>query len=231
MKIIGVLGGMGPQATIDLYQKIIDLTPAKVDQEHIPVLIWSNPAIPDRTEAILRGGTDPTPALVHGARLLAAGGSECIAMPCNTAHRYALAIQESVSVPLINMIDETARAVVGAAMSGVKVGILATTGTLASNLYQPVLEKHGLISLTPDPEHQDVLMNAIFDANGIKAGFLDDHNQKRVLSVMEHLQAHGATAFIAGCTELPLVLNGLKLDGLFDPTEILARAAIRFAMR
>jgi aspartate racemase len=228
-KIIGILGGMGPQATIDLYQKILNLTQARTDQEHLRVLIWSDPTIPDRTAAILGSGVDPTPQLVHGARILVGGGADCIVIPCNTAHYFAKAIQEAVDIPVLNMIKATAEVVASGMPAGAPVGILASTGTLKSNLYQRALSEKGIEYVIPDELQQVELMNAIFDARGIKAGFVDEHNRERVLGVLSHLRSRGAQGFIAGCTELPLVLSVSDVPDLFDPTEIMARAAISFA--
>lgn len=229
MKTIGILGGMGPQATIDLYQKILDSTTASKDQEHIPTLIWSNPGIPDRNLAILQGGPDPSPALSAGARVLEQGGADFIIIPCNTAHLFADAVTEAVGIPLVNMIEETALEAGRRLPAGSLVSILATTATVSTGLYQKALEKQGLGYLLPEPAEQEQIMAAIFDAQGIKAGHVDQHNRNRVLAVLQAQEARGAAAYIAGCTELPLVLRAGDADCLLDPTLILAQAAVRLA--
>ena len=229
MKVIGILGGMGPQATIDLYQKILDSTAASRDQEHIPTLIWSNPGIPDRNMAILQGGPDPSPALSAGARILEQGGADFIVVPCNTAHLFAEAIVAAVKIPLVNMVEETAMEAARLLPGGSRVSILATTATVSTGLYQKALEKHGLSFMLPGAEDQETIMATIFDAEGIKAGFVDDNNRNRALSVLRRQEESGAAAFIAGCTELPLVLRQEDAEYLLDPTLLLARAAVRLA--
>lgn len=229
MKVIGILGGMGPQATVDLYQKILDSTAASRDQEHIPTLIWSNPGVPDRNLAILHGGPDPSPALVAGARLLETGGADFIVVPCNTAHLFADAITRAVTIPLVNMIEETAAEAARRLPRHSQVSILATTATVLTGLYQKALSRHGLGAMVPGAEDQEQIMSAIFDVQGIKAGFADEHNRNRVLTVLRRQQEQGAVAFIAGCTELPLVLKPDDADCLLDPTLILAQAAVRRA--
>jgi aspartate racemase len=229
MKVIGILGGMGPQATIDLYQKILDSTAARKDQEHIPTLIWSNPGIPDRNLAILHGGPDPSSALREGAIILEAGGADFIVVPCNTAHLFADAIREAVKIPLLNMVEETAARAADRLPPGSPVSILATTATVATGLYQKALEKHGLSFMLPDSGDQEIIMAAIFDERGIKAGFVDDHNRTRVLAVVRRQQELGAVAFIAGCTELPLVIRPDDAECMLDPTLLLAQAAVRLA--
>lgn len=229
MKTIGILGGMGPQATIDLYQKILDSTDAKKDQEHVPTLIWSNPGIPDRNLAILKGGTDPSPFLAAGALILEQGGADCIVMPCNTAHMFAAAIVEAVSIPLIDMIEETARTAARILPQAAEVSILATTATVSIELYQKALHRYGLKFILPDETDQATIMAAIFDERGIKAGFVDDYNRCRVLGVLRRQESLGARAYIAGCTELPLVIRRDDAEFMLDPTSILAQAAVRFS--
>ena len=107
-RVVGILGGMGPAATADFYLKLIQATPAAVDQEHLQVLIWSDPTIPDRTEALLTHGEDPTPALIAGAEMLRRSGAGMLAVPCNTAHAFLAAVQAEVDIPIIHMIEETA---------------------------------------------------------------------------------------------------------------------------
>src|SRR5690625_2385799 len=148
-RTIGILGGMGPLATVDLYQKIIQATPARTDQEHLPVIIHADPSVPDRTEALLEGGEDPTPWLIHGAQNLANAGADFIVIPCNTAHAFRDRIQEACPVPVVDMIDESARAVREIAPVAAVAGILATSGTIAAGLYQAALDRHGLGSVVP----------------------------------------------------------------------------------
>lgn len=231
MKVIGILGGMGPQATIDLYQKILNNTRAQKDQDHLQVLIWSDPHIPDRTAAILRGGTDPTPALCAGARKLFAGGAQCIAMPCNTAHYFLPAICDSTpEVPIINMIEVTAQVARARLGVGTPVAITGTVGTMSSGLYQRALEAVGLEVIVPTPAEQELVNTVVFGERGVKAGYLGVENQELYLRICLSLQARGAQCVIAGCTELPLVSQlAAAVVPILDPTDILAKELVRFA--
>lgn len=108
-EIIGILGGMGPAATADFYAKLVAITPGSSDQDHLRTVIWSDPTIPDRTEALLGGGPDPTPWLLDGSRVLREAGATVIAIPCNTAHAFVPRIADRVGLPIVHMIGEVAR--------------------------------------------------------------------------------------------------------------------------
>lgn len=226
-KVVGVLGGMGPLATVDLYRKIIEETPATRDQEHIHVIIESNPAVPDRSEALLHGGEDPTPLLRSGALRLAAAGADFIVVPCNTAHAFLPRIVPDLDIPLVSMIDETARTV-AAALPGSVVGILATAGTIWSRLYQDAFEREGLSSLVPDEAGQARVTEAIA---GVKAGQTGPEQTALVQGTAAELVERGAQSLIVACTELPLILMQAHVSvPLFDPTRILARSAVSNAL-
>jgi aspartate racemase len=226
-KVVGVLGGMGPLATVDLYQKIIEETPATHDQEHLHVIIESNPAVPDRSAALLSGGEDPTPMLLSGAKRLAAAGADFIVVPCNTAHAFLPRIAPELDIPLISMIDETAKTV-AAELPGSVVGILATAGTIWTRLYQDAFERVGLPSVVPDEAGQARVMDAIA---GVKAGRIGAEQTALVQATAAELVAHGAESLIVACTELPLILMQQHVTvPLFDPTRILARSAVTTAL-
>lgn len=231
VKVIGILGGMGPQATIDLYQKILNNTKAHRDQDHLQVLIWSDPHIPDRTEAILRGGADPTPALCAGARKLAQGGAQCIAIPCNTAHFYLPAICESTpEVLVVDMIEATARVARRSWAPRTPIAVTGTVGALSTGLYQRALEAVGLTAIVPSEEEQEAINRVIFGESGVKAGHVGRENEELYLSVCMSLAARGAACVIAGCTELPLVAQRAQaFMPILDPTDILAKELVRLA--
>jgi len=228
-KMIGVLGGMGPAATADFYQKIIRATPAKADQDHLKVLIFSNPQVPDRTAAIRGEGPDPFPILVASAEVLIQGGADFITIPCVTAHHYYPALQQAVSVPILHLIGETVTAVVSEHPALRRLGLLATTGTLQCRLFEPYFEPRGFTILTPDPAVQAAtVMRAIY---AIKHGEALERPRRLIREAAEHLQARGAEAIIAGCTEVPLILQDGDLPvPVIDPTWILARAAVQRAL-
>lgn len=225
LKTIGIMGGMGPLATVDLMNKIIQLTPAVNDQDHLHIIVDNYPQIPDRTSAILGKGLDPLPYMTHSAKTLEAAGAELIAIACNTAHYYLPGIQASVNIPIINMPKETVRFI---NESGLKsVALLATDGTMATKLYQESLNDIGITVLEPDRMMQDSVMEGIY---AIKAGDLSKGR-----SILDHISQkmieNGAEAIIAGCTEIPLVLNNLEGIKLIDPSHILAQTVVDLATK
>lgn len=225
-KTIGILGGMGPLATADLFQKIVLLTKADTDREHIRVYIDSNTNIPDRTAAILSGGEDPVPEMASALRHLEACGADCIIMPCNTAHYFLPRLQAMTKIPFLSILTAAAEAC-KAQFPGKTVGILATRGTLAANLYQEALAQAGVPYLVPDAPAQDALMRVIYD--GVKAGKGPDSYRADFLTVLEQMSAGGAEVFLLGCTELPLAAEALNIAlPTVDPTAELAKASIRF---
>lgn len=225
-KTIGILGGMGPMATADLFEKIVSLTEAGRDDEHIRVYIDSNASIPDRTAAILSGGEDPVPAMADSLKKLEACGADCVIMPCNTAHYFLPRLAGLTELPFISMIEAAAEAC-RERFSGKTAGILATTGTLSAGLYQESLTAAGLSFLVPDEGEQSALMEVIY--GGVKAGAPPEQYRAMLLSVTEGLAKRGTDYFLLACTELPLAFQALGLGlPLVDPTEELAKAAIRF---
>ncbi|MBT9158505.1 MAG: Aspartate racemase [Firmicutes bacterium] len=226
--IVGILGGMGPQATIDFYQRILDNTKAARDQEHLQVLLWSDPQVPDRTAAILGTGEDPTARLVSGAERLCLGGATCIAVPCNTAHYFLPKVQQAVpTVPIFDMVATAVNRVQAHLPQGSKIGVAATDGTLASGLYQRAMLSRGLLPVLPSLSEQAVVMDIIYGQRGVKAGYLGRANEERFRRVVAALCQRGAAAILVGCTELSMVATRLvSLTTVFDPMEILAQAVV-----
>ncbi|MGZ5418294.1 MAG: cysteate racemase [Nocardioides sp.] len=223
--MVGVLGGMGPAATADFYAKLVRATPAATDQEHLRVVIWSDPTIPDRTRALLNGGEDPTPAMVDGARALAAMGAVIIAIPCNTAHAFLPQVQGQVDVPFVHMVQETAAHIACAHPSARVAGLLSTTGTQRARLYHDALGNRDIEVLTPGPDAQRRVMRAI---ELVKAGAGRPRAASVLGRVAGELIADGAQVLIAGCTEIPLLLSNSMLPvPLVDPAQVLAEAVVR----
>ena len=224
-KTIGIIGGMGPLATADLFEKIILHTKAQRDQDHLRVLIDSNTSIPDRTEALLHGGQDPTPQLTASAALLENMGAQVLIMPCNTAHNFYDPIAAAVHIPVLHMIRLTAQALQKRGIT--TAGLLATDGTIQTGIYQRTFSGTGIRLLAPKLEGQQAIMRMIYQ--GVKAGDLH-YDPVAAQQAMEELLLRGAQTLILGCTELPLAAQLYHLDYPFtDPTLELALAAIRFA--
>ena len=224
-RVVGILGGMGPEATADFYLKLVRATPATRDQEHLQVLIWSDPKIPDRTEALLTHGEDPTPALIAGAMLLKEAGAGMLAVPCNTAHAFLKAVQTVVEIPIIHMIEETAEYIQRLSPTVQKVGLLSTTGTQKAGLYQSWLDRKGVAVITPDGAGQELVMDSI---RAIKAGRTGSAVRAGFSEAAQGLIDAGAQVIIGGCTEVPVGLSGIDIPVPFvDPAEILADAVVQ----
>ena len=225
-KTVGVLGGMGPEATADLLAKIIRSTPAQRDQDHLRIIIDCNPQVPDRTAAIHGKATSPAPVLCAGARRLASWGAQLLVIPCNTAHHYHPEISAAVSIPVLHIMRETAALIRREHPEVRQVGVLASTGTLDTGLYREALAAVGLRELVPGADEQCLVMKAIY---GVKAGRVSEPRDQ-LRSVAAALVSAGAEAIIAGCTEVPIVLGSEDITVSYvDATTALALAAVREA--
>ncbi|MDR2789095.1 MAG: aspartate/glutamate racemase family protein [Candidatus Accumulibacter sp.] len=230
---IGIVGGVGPAATVDFLDKIVRNTPARRDQEHLKVVVEQNPQIPDRTAHLLSGGADPTIALYAACKRLEADGADIVAIPCNTAHAFVARIQPFLSIPIVNMLLETVRYIQRNHGGRAKVGLLATSGTIASRVYHEVIIPAGFEVLVPDAENQHGVMNAIYGPKGVKAGFTEGECAEELRRALISLVRRGAEVIILGCTELPLILAqneafpaAGKTVAVLDPTDILARKCV-----
>ena len=228
-KQIGILGGMGPEATSELFRLIIKNTKAQIDQDHIPVLIVNNPKIPDRSAYIHGKGPSPVNMLVEGALKLEQMGADIILIPCNTAHFFIKQIEEKVHVPVIDMIKETARYVLCKYPEIKRYGLLSTTGVYKTAIYENVFKDIALEIINPDTLYQQQNMTAIYGINGIKAGFKTVPG-KILLQSVANLKENGAGAIISGCTEISLVLKQSQISiPLINPLKILAEKSIQLA--
>ena len=226
-KIIGIIGGVGPEATVDLYRKIIKSTPAKIDQDHIRVIIDSNCKIPDRVKAIFGNGEDPAPVLSETARNLERAGADLILIACNAAHHYYDAVVKSVSIPVLHIVEETASYCSRRFPEMRTFGLLAGSSTMELGLYPKGFHKIQSKILNPKPEDQNKVMDCIYK---IKAGDLGGSVKEDLLKVARNLNDAGAEVIILGCTEVPLVLEDGDLPIPFvDPTQVLAEAGVAMA--
>ncbi|HEY8717133.1 aspartate/glutamate racemase family protein [Pengzhenrongella sp.] len=222
--LVGILGGMGPAATADFYAKLIRATPAETDQDHLRVVIWADPRVPDRSASLLDGGADPAPLIEAGIRALKDAGADLIAIPCNTAHAFIEGLAERWDVPIVHMIEETARRIAGLDPRVERVALLATTGTVRAGLYQDWLGRTGREVVLPDAREQAWIAKSI---RGIKSGETGLEVRIGIAGIVAALAARGAQAVIAGCTELPLVLHDGDVSiPVVDPAQILAEAVV-----
>jgi len=224
-KILGIIGGMGPLATNIFYKMIIDMTPAHKDQDHINMIILSHATMPDRTAAIESGDLSVLLAkLREDAVFLEKSGADCIAIPCNTSHVVMDEIQESVSIPIVNMVRETVSALINEYdCQDQKIGIMATDGTIEAGIFQKEMKAQGLIPVIPDSENQKRLMHIIYD--GVKAGMPID--SKDFAAVEKQLREAGSKKIILACTELSCYAMENPLSDIYvDAMELLARKAI-----
>lgn len=224
--VVGILGGMGPEATVDLFAKIVRSTPVLKDQDHLRIVIDNNPRIPDRQRAILENGPSPAPMLIETAKNLVAAGADFIVMPCNTAHYWIDEIRKAVTIPVVDMIEETAKEIVRSHPSMKTVGIMAASGTVRSGLYQRRLRDVAIKAISPTDEDQAKLMQAIYL---VKGGDLSK-SSATTIEIGQRLATAGAEGIIAGCTEVPLILkNGDLSVPIVDATQVLATRTVEIA--
>jgi len=221
---------MGPEATAYFFQLLIKKTGAACDQDHIPILIWNNPKIPPRTEAILHKGKSPLPLLLKGINILEKGGAGLIVVPCITAHYYAPKLEARAKVPFVNLLDESLRYAKKYFPGIKKAGLVASSGTVASKLFHKTFEKAGIEVISPGQDEQKRIQNAIFGKKGIKAGSATGPPKETIIAMSRILIKRGAEAVIAGCTEVPLVLEPKSISvPLIEPMKIGALACIKMA--
>lgn len=230
MTLIGVLGGIGPYASNHFCDLLIRMKVSYNDQDNLSFVHYCNPKIPDRTKNILGDGESPLPALIETCLGLEKVGVDIIAIPCNTAHYFLSELRERISTPIVDMIGITVRKIAFSFGKDDKIGILATSGTLASRLYHESILYYGMEPVTLDEEDQErLVMQAIYGPQGIKAG--NHEFPKNLLrAALEELEMRGVKAVILGCTEIPLVLSQEDTSmEIYDPMTITAYELIKFA--
>lgn len=231
--LVGILGGMGPLATVDFMTKIIESTPASCDQEHIPMIVSCIPQIPDRTQAYKNQGISPLGEMIVNAKRLVDAGAKVIAIACNTAHLWFEQLEKEIPVPIIHIVDSAIEAIYKVGDPRPVVGLLATEATISSGLYvnrgNSIAQAQGkeLSWLMPTTEEiSEWVMPAI---SSIKAGNLEV-GQALLIKAANALKDRGATAIIMGCTEIPLVLNSANSSiPLVDPTQSLATKVVEWS--
>jgi aspartate racemase len=226
-KTIGIIGGMGSEATAELFHRIIKATPAESDQDHFRIIIDNNPDIPDRTKAILHEGPTPLPEMLKSGELLKMAKVDFILIPCNTAHYFYEQLIESLDVPILHMIKIAAETVAEKFNQTKSVGLIATDGTIKSGIYQKEFKYHDIEIIQPRDDTQRKVMKAIYDY--IKKGELEKGG-KIIQGICGELEKMGAETIICGCTEISLVLKDGDLNlPVIDPLQVLAEKAVELA--
>ena len=224
MALVGVLGGMGPLATVDFMHRVIRLTRARCDQEHLPMIVANLTRTPDRSRAIIDGGTDPLPALLDGVALLNRCSVDVIAIPCNSAHHWYAPLRECSAAPVLHIVDAS----VAAVPAGVRrVAVLATGGTLVSGFYQAALRARGFEPVMPAVAAQRDIAACIV---AVKAGKIDA-SVRRLSRALATLARRDVGVAVMGCTDIPIAARALRDASfvLIDSTQELARATVAYA--
>ncbi len=224
--MIGVLGGMGPLATVDFFSKLIAATPAVRDSDHVPLLIQSDPRIPERPAAILRDAPSPLPALMAGRDRLIAGGALALAMPCNTAHFWYAELARDCPVPFLSIVQACCDELGSLVKPGERVGIIATQATLAARIFDAPLRAGGYPSVLPEVHELDTLI--LPGIEHVKAGRAAEGGQL-IEQAVTRLMVRGAAAVILACTETPVALDAIASDvrgHCIDSTGALARSCV-----
>ncbi|MCF3934754.1 amino acid racemase [Acuticoccus sp. M5D2P5] len=227
MAVIGIIGGMGPEATVLFMSRIIERTPAEDDADHIPMVVDNNTRIPSRIAHLIeKRGVDPEPTLVGIARKLERYGATLLAMPCNTAHSYADAIKAAIALPFLDMVELTVEAVTRANPATRRVGLLASPAVEITGIYDRAFAAAGIDVLYPDD--RAALLGAI---KAIKAGARDDRALGPLAAGYRELTDRGADAAIVACSEFSLLSDALTGPlPVLDSVTVLAEAAIALAM-
>lgn len=221
--IVGVLGGMGPESTVELMRRVIKVTPARDDQDHIRMLIEHNPKVPSRIKALIdKTGESPAPVLVDMAMRLEAAGAGVLAMPCNTAHAYAGDIRAAVQVPLLDMIALTAERISRMVLKSRRVGMLASTAVRTLGLYERALETHGIATVYPG--NQDEVMRTIM---AVKRGDTGPGQRQALALAAEDLQGKDADVLLIACTELSVLADCLDdRQNVLDALDVLVEEIV-----
>lgn len=224
-KVVGIIGGMGPAACVDLFAKLVAATPAQHDQDHLRILIDNNPRIPNRNDAIAGVGPSPGPHLAAAARGLEQAGADFLVIACNTAHAFQPDIEAAVTIPLLSMIEATADA--ATAITGARVGVLAADGCRNAGLYQRAFAQRGADAIFLSDDAQTAFMDLVY---AIKAGDVGPGARERMAAFAQTLREAGAQAIVAACTEVPLVLTEQTARApLINSTDALVARAVAVA--
>jgi len=227
-KTVGIIGGMGPEATVDLMRRVIDATPASDDADHIRLLVDNNPKVPSRIKALIEGtGENPAPCMAAMARGLEQQGADFLVIPCNTAHHYYPEVAAAVDIPVLNLIELTSSQVKQSLPKIKKVGLLASTALQLIHLYEPWFERLDVQLIYPEPADQEQVMELI---RAVKAKRHTPEQLKAYAQVAEKLATQGAECLVIACTELSVINDQLSPSlPVYDAADILAQTIVRKA--
>jgi aspartate racemase len=226
-KVVGVIGGLGPAATLDFFDRVLKATPAARDQDHLRLIIDNNPLVPDRNAAIAGTGPSAGPALADMARGLERAGAEFLVMPCNAAHAFQSDIEAATSLPFVSLIDETVREAARVAPRAKRVAILGAPGTLRAGIYNKAFAAAGVDTLAPEGELLNRLIAAILR---VKVGDMGVETRAAMRAVAMEMAALGCDAVCAACTEVPIVLDQGDIDvPLISSTDALVARTVSIA--
>ncbi len=229
--VVGVLGGMGPLATIDFLSKLVAATPADTDQDHVPVVVSAIPQVPDRTRAFRGEGPSPLAAMISSAQRLKAAGAGLAVIACNTAHLWFDDIEDALALPMIHLVDAAIQDAIALAGPGGRIGLLGTDATLASGLY---INRAATTGLAPVhwllPTAREMIDRVARGIDAVKSGDLAT-GRELLASAALRLKERGADVVILGCTEIPVVLTDANSPvPVVDATAALARRAVAWSL-
>ncbi|MER8634073.1 amino acid racemase [Mesorhizobium opportunistum] len=225
--LIGILGGMGPAATVDFMSKIVRATPATIDQDHIPLIVHDVPQIPDRSSAIENGRDDPFLPMLSGVRFLDAAGVEFIAIPCNTAHYWHDRLDRGCRATILHISRAVLQQLIAMPNRPRSIAIMATRGTISADIYTTELLKAVDRVVIPDEKTQRLIDHSI---TSVKGGTMVPA-RKAAGAAARQLVQQGAECLLLACTELPVAFSGLEVGtAMLDATEALARACVKASL-
>jgi len=230
--VIGILGGMGPEATVNCFEKLVKNTPADCDQEHLRIVIINDPKIPDRSGAILNNGPSPVPVLLQNITSLKSSGADFVIIPCVTVHYFLEELLSQCDMPVLSILDAMSNHICRNHSQMKTIGLLGTSGTIQSGIFQKKLTAAGIETVVCSDPVQQQVMEAIYNIKNKNTRLSHTDITDSLASAAKHLIQQGAQGIIAGCTEIPLALSAGDITvPFFDSLLILARSAIRRAGR
>lgn len=227
-KLVGVIGGMGPDATVDFMSRVLAETPAEKDQQHVRMVVEHNPRIPSRQLAMRGEGENPGPVMAAMAHRLESAGADFLVMPCNVAHAWQGDIEAAISIPFVSIVEESVRSAVDCSGDNSALGLMTTPGCFTAGLYQRAVAETGRPIIT---QTSDELAETMSLVDRIKGGDRSHEVSDGLRSLADQLVGRGARVLIAACTEFPLVLSGSMFDVPFvSSTDVLAQKTVALAL-